>query len=160
MPKFLDRVLLRVIPLLGYGLIRLLQGSMRIQTVGSDRVGRFWKDGRNVIVAFWHGRQLMLPVAYRGKGVSIMVSRHRDGEWIARTVAHFGFRSVRGSTTRGGASALRSLIREARSGRDVGITPDGPRGPRHRVRPGVVELARQTGLPILPLAFGASKKKF
>jgi lysophospholipid acyltransferase (LPLAT)-like uncharacterized protein len=113
-----------------------------------------------MIVAFWHGRQLMMPFAYRGKKISILISRHRDGELIARTVGRFGFHAARGSTTRGGAAALMHLARSARAGDDLAVTPDGPRGPRQAVQLGVVELAKLTGRPIIPLAFGASKKKF
>src|SRR3990172_3764538 len=87
------------------------------------------------------------------------LSRHRDGELIARAMRAFGFSAVRGSTTRGGSSALRVLVAEGRRGRGLAGTPDGPKGPRGVVQPGVIQLARLTGLPVFPLAFGASKKK-
>ena len=159
MSKLLDRILLRLIPWLGYGVIRGLRWTMRIEEVNSKAPDAFWKEGKNLIMACWHGRQLMMPFVYQGKKISILISRHRDGEWIARTVGRFGFHAARGSTTRGGAAALRHLIRSARAGEDLAVTPDGPRGPRHVVQLGVVALAKLTGLPILPVAFGASKKK-
>jgi lysophospholipid acyltransferase (LPLAT)-like uncharacterized protein len=132
---------------------------MRITTQNSKVADNFWKEGQNFIAAFWHGRQLMMPFANKGKRISILISQHRDGELIARTVARFGFHAVRGSTTRGGAGALRRLVRRARAGDLVVMTPDGPRGPRHVVQPGVLKLAMLTGLPIVPLTFSASKKK-
>ena len=159
MSKHRDKMLSRLIPWLGYCVIRGLRSTMRIRVVNAEAPGALWKDGKNLIVAFWHGRQLMMPFAYRGKKISILISRHRDGELIARTVGRFGFHAARGSTTRGGASALKQLVRSARAGDDLAVTPDGPRGPRQRVQLGVVELAKLTRLPILPLAFGASKKK-
>jgi lysophospholipid acyltransferase (LPLAT)-like uncharacterized protein len=159
MQKRVDGILVRLIPWLGYGVIRGLRWTMRITTLNAGMTDALWKEGRNFIVAFWHGRQLMMPFAYKGKRVSILISQHRDGELIARTVGHFGFHAARGSTTRGGARALRQLVQLARSGDDIGVTPDGPRGPRHTVQPGIVELAKLTGLPIFPLAFSASKKK-
>jgi lysophospholipid acyltransferase (LPLAT)-like uncharacterized protein len=159
MSKFHDRMLSRLIPWLGYGLLRVLRWTMRIEVVNAESPGAFWTEDQNVIVAFWHGRQLMMPFAYRGKRASILISRHRDGELIARTVSRFGFHAARGSTTRGGSAALKQLVRLARAGDDLVVTPDGPRGPRHRVQLGVVELAKLTQRPIVPLAFGASKKK-
>jgi hypothetical protein len=89
----------------------------------------------------------------------MMISRHRDGEFIARAVKFLGIESVRGSTTRGGSSALRGMVRLYRTGANLAITPDGPQGPRHVVQMGTVELARQTGAPILPVTYGASRKK-
>ncbi|HEY5649581.1 MAG TPA: lysophospholipid acyltransferase family protein, partial [Nitrospiria bacterium] len=136
--------------------------TMRLEFRGTEKVDVFWKNGKNVIVAFWHSRQLMMPYAYSGPGkVNVLVSQHRDGELIAQTIAYFGMGALRGSTTRGGAAALRGLIRKAREGEDLGVTPDGPRGPRQVAQMGVIELAKLTGLPIIPLAFNASlKKKF
>ncbi len=160
MSKLLDRMEARLIPWLGYGVIRGLRWTMRIEVVNAEAPAAFWRNGKNCIIAFWHGRQLMMPFAYRGKRISILISRHRDGELIARTVGRFGFHAARGSTTRGGAAALKRLVRSARAGDDLAVTPDGPRGPKHAVQLGVVELAKLTGLPIVPLAFGASKKKF
>ncbi|MEO8341780.1 MAG: DUF374 domain-containing protein, partial [Nitrospirota bacterium] len=100
----------------------------------------------------------MIPTGYRGPGANVLISRHQDGEIIARIISRFGHRAVRGSSTRGGALALRELIRLGRSGADLVVTPDGPKGPRHVAKLGVVQLAKATGLPIVPLAFGCSKK--
>jgi lysophospholipid acyltransferase (LPLAT)-like uncharacterized protein len=90
----------------------------------------------------------------------VLISQHQDGEIIARIISRFGHRAVRGSSTRGGALALRELIRLGRSGADLVVTPDGPKGPRQVAKLGVVQLAKATGLPIVPLAFGCSKKNF
>jgi hypothetical protein len=87
-----------------------------------------------------------------------LISQHQDGEIIARIISRFGHRAVRGSSTRGGALALRELIRVGRSGADLVVTPDGPKGPRQVAKLGVVQLAKATGLPIVPLAFSCSKK--
>jgi lysophospholipid acyltransferase (LPLAT)-like uncharacterized protein len=99
-----------------------------------------------------------MPLTYRGAEAHILISQHRDGELIHRIVSRFGFRSVRGSTTRGGVMALRELIKLGRSGVDLVITPDGPKGPRHVAQIGAVQLAQATGLPIVPLTFSCSKK--
>jgi lysophospholipid acyltransferase (LPLAT)-like uncharacterized protein len=150
---------LTVLPPVGEALIRFLGRALRIRTENADVVDRLYREGRNVIIAFWHSRQLMMPLAYRGKEAHVLISQHRDGELIHRIVARFGARSVRGSTTRGGAQALRQLIRLGRSGVDLAVTPDGPRGPRQVAQLGVIQLAQVTGLPIVPVTFSCSKKK-
>jgi hypothetical protein len=150
---------LTLVPPIGEGLIRLLGRAIRIRTEGAETVDRLYREGRHLIFAFWHGRQLMMPLAYRGREIHCLISQHRDGELISRIVARFGARSVRGSTTRGGVQALRELIRLGRSGVDLAVTPDGPKGPRQVVNVGVVQLAQATGLPIVPITFSCSKKK-
>lgn len=150
---------LLVFPPIAAWTIRLLGRALRIRSEGTDVVDEFYRGGKRIIIAFWHGRQLMMPLAYRGREAYVLISQHRDGELIHRVVARFGFRSVRGSTTRGGVAALRRLIELGRAGVDLVVTPDGPKGPRQVVQPGVIQLAKATGLPIVPLAFGCSKKK-
>ena len=132
---------------------------MRITVRGADTVENLYREGQHIILAFWHGRQLMIPLAYHGREVHILISRHRDGELISRIMSRFGYHSVRGSSTRGGTAALRQLIKLGRSGVDIAITPDGPKGPRYVAQPGVIQIAKVTGLPILPLTFSCSKKK-
>ena len=138
--------------------IRGVARSMRWETRGHEALDGLYREGRNVIFAFWHAQQLMTPFGYRGRGLHVLISRHGDGEIIARIVARFGHEAVRGSSTRGGAGALRAMIKLGRSGRDVVVTPDGPKGPRHVAKLGVIHLAKATGLPIVPAAFACSKK--
>lgn len=149
---------LAVLPPAGAAVIRALGRSMRIETRGHEHVDRLYREGKRVIIAFWHARQLMMPLTYRGTLAHILISQHQDGEIIARIVERFGFRAVRGSSTRGGVPALRELIRLGRSGVDLVVTPDGPKGPPQVAKVGVIQLARASGLPIIPLAFGCSKK--
>ena len=149
---------LAVLPPAGAAVIRALGRSMKIETRGHEHVDRLYREGKRVIIAFWHARQLMMPLTYRGTLAHILISQHQDGEIIARIVERFGFRAVRGSSTRGGVEALRELIRLGRSGVDLVVTPDGPKGPAQVVKMGVIQLARVSKLPIIPLAFGCSKK--
>jgi len=153
-----NRLKLWLIPPVGSAVIRALGGTLRLRTLHADRIKAFWETGRPVIIAFWHGRQIMMPLCYGGSRLSILISQHRDGELIHRIVRRFGFDTVRGSTTRGGARALRQMARMGRAGADLAVTPDGPKGPRCIAQAGVVELAKLTGLPIVPLTFSASKK--
>ena len=147
-----------VLPPVAAVVLRSIARSMRYETHGHEAVDALYREGRHIILAFWHAQQLMIPFGYRGTGAHVLISRHGDGEIIARIIARFGHGAVRGSSTRGGASALRALIKLGRSGRDVVVTPDGPKGPRHIAKPGVIQLAKATGLPIVPLAFACSKK--
>jgi len=147
-----------LLPPVGAAAIRSVAHSMRYETRGHEAVDGLYREGRNIILAFWHAQQLMIPIGYRGAGAHVLISRHGDGEIIARIIARFGHEAVRGSSTRGGAGALRALIKLGRSGRDVVVTPDGPKGPRHVAKLGVIHLAKATGLPIMPLAFACSKK--
>jgi lysophospholipid acyltransferase (LPLAT)-like uncharacterized protein len=130
---------LSVFPPIGASVIRGLGRSMRIETKGQESIDALYQDGKRVIIAFWHARQLMMPLTYRG------------------TQAHI-LKAVRGSSTRGGVEALRELIRLGRSGVDLVVTPDGPKGPAQVAKMGVIQLARASGLPIVPLTFGCSKK--
>lgn len=147
-----------LLPPLGAAAICSVARTMHCETRGHEALDGLYREGRNIILAFWHAQQLMIPIGYRGKGSHVLISRHGDGEIIARIIARFGHEAVRGSSTRGGAGALRALIKLGRSGRDVVVTPDGPKGPRHVAKLGVIHLAKATGLPIVPLAFACSKK--
>jgi len=117
-----------------------------------------WQAGAPVIYAVWHGRILLLPVFYGRRPVRVLASRSRDGELVTRYVSRFGIRSVRGSSSRGGASAFRALARWLENGHEVLIVPDGPRGPAETVKPGIVSLARLSGAAIVPVAVGASSE--
>jgi len=150
---------LSVAPPLAAQIIRLLGHTMRVSTIGGETVDELYREGKRIIIAFWHGRQLMMPLAYRGQLASILISQHRDGEIIARIMQPFGFKAIRGSSTRGGLQAIRQLLKAGRDGGDLVVTPDGPKGPACKVQPGVIYLAKVTGLPIIPLTFACSKKK-
>ena len=150
---------LNLLPPLGVGLIKCLGKCIRISTQGEGKIDELYQKGYQLIIVFWHGQQLMMPLGYRGKLAYILISQHRDGELIYRIIRRFGFRSVRGSTTRGGTLALRQLIRYGRQGADLVVTPDGPQGPRQKVQGEVLSLAKLTGFPIVPVSFMCSKKK-
>ena len=152
-------MLVLLAPLLGVCIIHILRRLMIIEHRGREIVQQFISRGENVVYAFWHDQLLLLPYGYFGSAVCVLISEHRDGEMLARTVKHLGHSVIRGSTTSGGARAARKLVRCARKGFDLAIAPDGPRGPRHQAQIGAIELARLSGLRIIPVAFGASKKK-
>lgn len=155
--KLSDYLLLRVVPFLGAGLIRFVERTMRIETVARPPWEEFEGKKEGIIFAFWHNRLFLMPYASRGKEVAVLISQHRDGEMISRTMSYFGFSSVRGSTTRGGGQALRQMPGLLAEGKDLAITPDGPRGPVYRVQPGVIQVARLSGSPIFPITFASDR---
>jgi lysophospholipid acyltransferase (LPLAT)-like uncharacterized protein len=140
--------------------IRLVRYTGRWRVEGEHIPESFRSAGKPFILAFWHGRLLMMPYCWRRTDlVNMLISGHRDGRLISQTVKHFNIGTVVGSTTSGGAQAMRHLIRLMRSGGIVGITPDGPRGPRMRAGGGTVALARLSGAAIVPATFAASRRR-
>lgn len=138
--------------------IRLVYHTGRWTVIGGETPKRFWDEGKPFILGFWHGRLLMMPYCWdHQRTIFMLISQHRDGQLIARTVGHFGIKTAEGSTTRGGASALRTMVKALNQGDYVGITPDGPRGPRMRATEGIVNVARLSGVPVIPSAFGTAR---
>ncbi len=148
-----------LIPPLAAGFIRALKSTLRIEWRGREIVEKLRAEKRPYIHAFWHGRLLLMPYSYLGEKITILISKHGDGELIARTMQRFGYETTRGSTSTGSVEAFKELLRKARDGYDIGYTPDGPRGPRYSSTAGPIQLARMTGLPIVPVTFSARKKK-
>lgn len=144
--------------------IRFLDLTARWQVIGLDALLGMIERGEPFIGAFWHGRMVMMPGLWRricGSKVDIrmLISRHRDGRLIARTIAHLGLSAIAGSSSRGGARALREIIEAVANGASVGITPDGPRGPRMRASAGVASVGRLTGAPVFVISFSASRRR-
>jgi lysophospholipid acyltransferase (LPLAT)-like uncharacterized protein len=118
-------------------------------------------EGRPTVVAFWH-EHLPLVCAmsllarrfpgYRQTPIHALVSHHRDGRFIGQVIRRFDMDTILGSSSRGGAGALRNLLASLKNGDIIGITPDGPRGPRRQAAPGVAQLAALSGAPVMPVA--------
>lgn len=111
------------------------------------------------IYTIWHRQEVLLIFLQRGRNICGLVSKSRDGEYMARILLRFGFSFVRGSTSSGGFLSLRALIKAARGGHSLALTPDGPRGPVFKVQPGAIYLAQKAGLPIIPAACALTRKK-
>lgn len=112
-------------------------------------------DTTPCVFAFWHGELIMLPFAYkryRGrKSIDSIISEHSDGEIASKFIELVGGGVIRGSSTRGGIKALKAAFKSLDRGRDIGITPDGPKGPRHSVSDGVVKIAQKKQVPIVAM---------
>jgi len=150
-------------PLLASTLIRTLRLMTRVRSIGQEIVLDLHRRGHPYVHAFFHDQLLLMTYSYLGRPfgrrLAVLSSRHRDGEYVSRTLERFGHLMVRGSTSRGGVGGLKEMIRHLRSGHDAAFATDGPRGPRHRVQMGVIEAARLGRAPVVPVAFAASKKK-
>jgi lysophospholipid acyltransferase (LPLAT)-like uncharacterized protein len=147
----------RLAPSAAARFVRLYVRTLRLEWRGFDQV-QAWRARGPVILCHWHGDDLALLGAFRDQGLTMMVSRSRDGELIAGVLEALGYATVRGSTSHYGVPALKDLVRLLRSGRDVGLTVDGPLGPRAVVKPGVAALAKLTGAPVFPVAVWASRR--
>jgi len=151
----------RLIPFLGAGLSKLWSYTLRVRREGFEAVEGLVVRDERFILAFWHRRLFMMPLAYpfrrhgrRGerRGVAILSSDSRDGERSAATWRWFGIHAVRGTASDDGAKALVRMIQAVKQDWDFGITPDGPRGPLMELKPGTVALARKTGAWIVPVS--------
>lgn len=138
--------------------VRVVHATGRWSVLNEDSPNRVHDVGGSFVLAFWHGRLLMMAYAWRHRHrVKILTSGHRDGRMVGMTMAHFGVDSVVGSTGRSGTAAIIALVRELRRGTVVGLTPDGPRGPRMRAGPGFISVARIARVPIIPLTMSSSR---
>ena len=146
------------VQLLTWGL-RLFYVTLRPVYVQQHFEQCVWSRGTPVVLAFWHGRMLYFVHLYHRHRLTVLVSRSRDGEFISRILQRFGVHVTRGSSSRGGARGLLAMARRVRRGYHAALTPDGPRGPRYEVQPGLITLAQKTGATILPMTYSARWKK-
>jgi lysophospholipid acyltransferase (LPLAT)-like uncharacterized protein len=140
---------------LGPWLIRLLRRSYRYRILPPDHSAA--NDSKRIYV-FWHGKMIPLLALHIGQKVAVMISEHNDGEIIAQVIARLGLTSIRGSSTRGGRRAFVNMLTHLRGGQPAAITPDGPKGPRHSVKPGVIQLSAAAGAPLLLINWYAQSK--
>ena len=151
-------MLRRLVPYLVYAYMTFVGWSTRLRTVRGEIPEKIHAGNERFIYAFWHQRQVFFTWSHRGTHAVILISRSQDGEMIAKTIDLCGVGAVRGSSSRGALAAAREMMEALQSGYDIGITPDGPKGPAREVKEGVVFLARKLGAPILPIANAMSLK--
>lgn len=140
--------------------IRIVYRTTNWQIEGSEWPRRLRAQGKPFILAFWHGRLLMIPMAWqRLAPMHMLISAHPDGQIIADAVTYFGVDSIAGSTSRGGSAALRTMLKQLKAGDCVGITPDGPRGPAMTASTGIINVARLARVPIVPITYATSRRR-
>lgn len=142
-----QRITLRLIIWLGYSIIRLIGPTLRV-AVSYEEGAQKTLDQRPLVASFWHSCMIPATYIFRDMGIRVMSSNSYDGEYMGRIIHKFGFVAVKGSSSRNAVRALLGLRRALEEGWTVAFTLDGPRGPRHKVKPGPVALARSSGLAL------------
>ena len=138
----------------------LLRLTCKRVIMGGGAIEQLYDAEKPVLVALWHGRLLMMPILFpRGRKVHALISAHKDGRIISHVATLNGINTVTGSSSEGGAKALREMLRHSSKGDTLFITPDGPKGPRMRLSAGTIETARLSGATILPVSISCSKGK-
>jgi len=147
-----------LVGVLGSIVIRLLFGTMRIKEIPDGYSQNLECQGKHAIYAFWHAHMLLPAYVGRQRNVRVLISQHRDGEYIAQIVQRLGYGVARGSTTRGGAKALLKMIKKIKEESiSLAITPDGPKGPRFVAQSGAILLGQKTQYPIIPVMICLAK---
>jgi lysophospholipid acyltransferase (LPLAT)-like uncharacterized protein len=143
--------------LAGRAVLGALFATVRFERSGYEHFEGAMRSRAGTVFVLWHGR--LLPITYynRGHGVGALISRSADGEYIARVVQAWGYVPIRGSSSRGGEAALRSMVAHLQAGGSVAVTPDGPRGPRQVMKPGALVAAQRAGVPVIPVSGAADR---
>lgn len=144
-----ERAQIFVAAWIGYFAVLLIGRSLRWEIRGWENFEAAERSGRSLVYAFWHAEIFAATWFWRQRGIVVMTSQNFDGEYIGRIIQLHGYGASRGSSSRGGMRALVEMVRLVRKGRPAAFTVDGPRGPRHVAKPGVMLLAKATGAPIV-----------
>jgi len=147
-----------LVGIFGSFIIRFLFSTMSIKEIPDGYSQNLERQGKRAIYAFWHAHMLLPAYVGRQRNVKVLISQHRDGEYIAQIVQKLGYSVARGSTTRGGAKALLKMIKKIKEESiSLAITPDGPKGPRFIVQSGAILLGQKTQYPIIPVMIYLAK---
>jgi lysophospholipid acyltransferase (LPLAT)-like uncharacterized protein len=142
-----QRIALPIIIAAGYAFIRLIGPTLRV-SVSYEEGAQPTVGQRPLILSFWHACIIPATYLFRNVGIRVMSSNSYDGEYMGRIIHKFGFVAVKGSSSRNAVRALLGLRRALKEGWSVAFSIDGPRGPRHKVKPGPVSLARSSSVPL------------
>lgn len=152
-----ERLGIRAADLFFYLLIRLICASLKWQTEGIEHLDAIYKCGHRAIFTFWHSCIFSATWFWRKRGIVVMSSQSKDGEFTSRFIKRFGYGTARGSSTRGAGRALAEMTECLDNGVDVAFTIDGPKGPAYVAKPGAVTLARHSGQAIFPFHIAAKR---
>lgn len=141
----------------GVYLVGLMSKTWRAKWSGLENLEAARGPGGGHFITLWHGSMLVPMAHHKNRGWTVLVSQAGDGELVTRILKRFGYSVIRGSSSRGGARALREMLAVLESGSVLIITPDGPRGPIHEMSPGLVWMARATGYAVVPGGFVADR---
>ena len=155
-----------LISFLGSMYVLFVYKTSRINLKNRKNIESLFKKNESFIYAFWHDQLLMCPLTWQSRiEIKVLISKHRDGDIIAKLISNLGFKAIRGSThksgktrNKGGLLSARQMIKSLKKGISIGISPDGPKGPRHKVSDGILSISRLSNSPILPVGIGFKKK--
>ena len=146
---------------IGAKYIKFVSITNKWSFINKKYVENLWKKNESFILCFWHGRLLMMPLSWnKKKKINVLISSHPDGQLLSKTVEHFNIETIVGSSSKGGSEAVRNIIKSLKSGVSIGMTPDGPRGPRMKINSAIIKIASLTGHKIVPLSYSVKKKIF
>lgn len=152
-------MVIKIVSGLAFAFYKLLEWTWSIKVFETPELKKFLENNETFVVAHWHGEELGIMHLLKRYHVACIISLSKDGEIVNNMVTLMGSKTVRGSSSRGAVGALKGIIRLARQGWRPSVAVDGPRGPRHEVKPGVVEIAKILKAPIVPISMGASRSK-
>ena len=155
-----------LISLLGSLYVLFVYKTSTIDLKNRKNIDKLFKKKESFIYAFWHDQLLICPLTWQSEfEIKVLISKHRDGDIIARLISKLGFKAIRGSThksgktkNKGGLTSARQMIKSLKNGISIGISPDGPKGPRHKVSDGILSISRLSNSSILPVGIGFKKK--
>ena len=154
----IEKIKYFLVGVFGSILIRLLFSTISIREMPDGYSQNLERQGKYAIYAFWHAHMLLPAYVGKNRNVKVLISQHRDGEYIAQIVQRLGYGVARGSTTRGGAKALLRMIKQIKEESiSLAITPDGPKGPRFVAQSGAILLGQKTQYPIIPVMIDLAK---
>ena len=156
----------QLISLLGSMYVLFVYKTSTIDLKNRKHIESLFKKNESFIYAFWHDQLLMCPLTWQSEfEIKVLISKHRDGDIIAKLISNLGFKAIRGSThkagktkNKGGLLSARQMIKSLKKGISIGISPDGPKGPRHKVSDGILSISRLSNASILPVGIGFKKK--
>lgn len=139
--------------------LNILCSTLKLNIRNSRCLDEFLEGKKNFVLAFWHGSMLVPWYVNRNKGFSALVSQSKDGAMLFNVLSSWNYKVIRGSSHRGGREALHALIDLAKNHSPIAITPDGPKGPYHKLKPGAVIVAKKSGVPLVLLGIGYSRPR-
>ena len=157
-----------LVSFLGSMYVLFVYKTSTINLKNRKNIESLFKKNESFIYAFWHDQLLMCPLTWQSElEIKVLISKHRDGDIIAKLISNLGFKAIRGSThkagknkNKGGLLSARQMIKSLKKGISIGISPDGPKGPRHKVSDGILSISRLSNSPILPVGIGFKKNGY
>ena len=155
---FRTKLAYNIICWIGAKYIKFVSFTTKWSFINKKYVENLCKKNEAFILCFWHGRLLMMPLSWnKKKKINVLISAHSDGQLLSKTVKYFDIETIIGSSSKGGSEAIRNIIKSLKSGISIGMTPDGPRGPRMKINSVIIKIASLTGNKIVPLSYSVKK---